>query len=760
MKVGSDAWRTEKKKFLKACSRVDSVPAEPRRQQNRASEQIEPDGAGQAFENAADTDWALPANRSWITRYLEKWQSLTPEAVMPVVDGRLRADGEMVEVYDPSRPGKVAYRHYWATLDDVDEALAVAERAAATWKLKPFHERSLVLKAAAALFARERGDTIGCMVLDGAKAVREADVEVSEAIDFANYYARAYGNEGLSDCEHSGLGVVVVAPPWNFPYAIPASGVLAALMAGNSVILKPAPQSILSASRLARQLWDAGVPKDVLQFLPCPDNQVGQSLISDRRVATVVLTGSFETAKLFQSWRPRIRLLAETSGKNAMVISAAADVERAAKDLALSAFGHSGQKCSAASLALVEAEIYDRLDFRRQLRDAAASLAVGSAWDPTSIVTPLIEPPGEVLARGQSYLADGEEWLLEPRRCEGNPNLWSPGIKLGVRPGSECFKTEYFGPLLGLVKVENLDEAIALQNSSEFGLTGGLQSLDPREIEKWRECVKVGNAYINRPITGAIVRRQPFGGWGHSGFGPGPKAGGPNYVLAFSRWEQLELPQLRASPGEIANAFLTEVRKKLVSPAQREQLGVAAWNYGWAYHQIFAVKSDPSGLDCESNIFRYKPRERLLVRASADNAERDSTLAVIAAAVTGVALDLSLPTDCRGVDREALELVPHVNVVNEGESQLGERLKAMPSGERPSLIRAPGGLSREIYEFANGHHIPVVTDAMLANGRLELRFWYLEQSVSETTHRYGNVLPRFREKRRREAENAELAAGA
>ena len=186
---------------------------------------------------------------------------------------------------------------------------------------------------------------------------------MSEAIDFAAYYARAldievFGAE-VSDCEMTPLGVVVVAPPWNFPLAIPAGGVLAALMAGNAVILKPAPESMLVAWHLAQAFWAAGAPQDILQFVAAPDDDVGRALVTDARVDAVVLTGSIQTARLFQDWRPGMRLFAETNGKNSLIITSMADRDQAIKDQVRSAFGHNGQKCSAASLAILEAEVYD-----------------------------------------------------------------------------------------------------------------------------------------------------------------------------------------------------------------------------------------------------------------------------------------------------------------------------------------------------------------------------------------------------------------
>ncbi len=509
-------------------------------------------------------------------------------------------------------------------------------------------------------------------------------------------------------------------------------------MAGNAVILKPAPEAVLTGWTLAQHFWRAGVPREVLQFVPCPDNEIGQSLVSDPRVSIVVLTGAYATGKMFQGWRPEMGLFAETSGKNALIITAAADQDLAVKDLVRSAFGHAGQKCSAASLAILEAEVYDSPAFRRQLRDAAASLKVGSAWDPKSSVTPVILEPEGALRRGLTKLDEGEEWLLEPRMVDGNPRLWSPGIKLGVTPDSSFHRAECFGPVLGLMRAKNLKEAISLQNDSEFALTGGIHTLDAREIALWRDVVEVGNAYINRPITGAIVRRQPFGGWKHSSFGPGAKAGGPNYVFNFGTWQTEALSKLREAPNFVTNKLLSQFKRLVIEAEERERLQVGAWSYGWALEHEFEAEHDPSQLYGEANIFRYRPRRRILLRCNASADLCEVMLAILAATACELEGEISLAPKHAQVICPAMEDVVTPRIVEESEADLVGRLGQLAPA--PELLRYLGEVPRAVYEQANAWHVPVVDDPVLGIGRLELRFYFREQSISETLHRYGNLI--------------------
>ncbi|MDH3599574.1 MAG: proline dehydrogenase family protein [Candidatus Tectomicrobia bacterium] len=736
LKPDSPAWHRQQARFLEAYARMHEVSAEPRRTQDRRTEQPAAH-PGEPFENTPDTDWSLPANQIWIQSVLAGWRDRQPEAIPLQINGGFVEGATQAQGHDPSRPGVAAYTYAQAGHAHVVEALDVAVRAQPAWEARAVAERRAILLEVSAELARRRGDLLGAMLWDSAKAVPESDAEVSEAVDFARYYARALDltDVELADCAMRPLGVVVVTPPWNFPLAIPAGGVLAALMAGNSVILKPAPEATLVGWHLAQALWDAGVPKEVLQFLPCPDNDVGKALVTDDRVGGVILTGSLDTARLFQDWKPDMRLFAETSGKNSLIITAMADQDQAVKDLVRSAFGHNGQKCSAASLAICEAEVYDSPTFRRQLRDATASLQVGSAWDLASVLTPLTQPPSPKLIQALTALEPGEEWLLEPQPGD-HPQRWSPGIKLGVQPGTFFHQTECFGPVLGLMRAENLDDAIDIDNNVAFGLTSGIHSLDAREIVHWKARIQAGNLYVNRHITGAIVQRQPFGGWKASSVGPGAKAGGPNYVLQFAHWQQVRLPKRRAKISGKLAPLLSRCSNQVLDPEGRDWLRASAKSYAWHWQAYFSQEHDPSRLSGESNVLRYQPCRGLIVRLPDYPAPISVAQVILAVRMTGQSLTVSLSS----ADSVWSWLVHEegISVAVEDESGLAVRLQETHAYDRLRLL---GPVSEALRRVANEAGIHVIDAAALANGRLELRHYLREQAISHTMHRYGNILP-------------------
>lgn len=705
LQPGTATWEQERDRFREAARARRQAPVTSRRIQHRRDEAQAIASTADLdlpFANEPDTDVSVSANRTWLSAQMAPLVDHDIAVVPAVVAGRTVEDGPLADGCDPGDPDRVAYR--WVQGDEslVDEAVAAAADAGERWRERSLEDRRRAVAAVADALATRRGRLIGVMARDGGKTVAEGDPEVSEAIDFACYYAdRIVDLEALESdgaCFRP-FGTVVVVPPWNFPLAIPAGGVLAALAAGNAVILKPAPETVATAWAFAQACWEAGIPKDLLQFLPTADGPAGQRLIQHPDVNAVILTGAWDTARMFLDWRPDLRLHGETSGKNAIVVTATADLDVAVADLVQSAFGHAGQKCSAASLAILEASVYDDHRFRRQLADAVRSLRLGPGWDLRSTMGPLIRPPEGPLDDALHHLAPEESWLVEPRQAGNNPHLWAPGVKLGVQPGSSFHLTECFGPVLGLMRAADLDQAIAWQNQPAYGLTAGLQSLDPAEIEHWREAVQAGNLYVNRHITGAIVRRQSFGGWKRSVVGPGSKAGGPNYVSSLGIW----------------TAHFDGTVEEFASRAAQ------AWR-----HDL--LPADPSGLLAEANVFRYRPLRTVLLRASTEAGDEEVALALAAARAVDVAVTVSSPTE-RSVRRP---------IIVEDESTLAGRMSLLSVDK----VRLIGGAGDELRLAAHDAGLWVDDTPFVGHPARELLRWVREQAVSETRHRHGNVTRR------------------
>lgn len=655
---GSPAWHEQERLFRDAIAQRYTVSTRPRRDQDRRqpAAPFPPDGS---FCNVPDTDFTQSSNRTWI--------------------------GEALVTTPIPQPSLVTATH------EVEEIVARALSAQQTWADTSWTQRRAALARIADVMEAERGQTIAIMAATTGKTAREGDPEVSEAVDFATYASHltlAHEQAEADGAQWQPHRLVLVAGPWNFPYAIPACGLLHAVAAGSAVVLKPAPQAREVGAQLVQQLEAAGLPQGLVQLACTPDDQVGQNLVTHPDVDLVMLTGSYETAALFAEWRPAQRLLAETSGKNAIVVTQTADIDQAIKDIVRSAFGHAGQKCSAASLAIVEAPVYDDPTFLARLADAVASVRVGPAQDPATMMGPLIEPPGAKLLRGLTKLDADEAWLVEPRCIDERHHLWTPGVRVGVKPGSWFHRTECFGPVLGVMRAADLDEAITLQNAVGYGLTGGIESLDPREIEQWLAQVEVGNAYINRHITGAIVRRQPFGGWKQSSIGAGTKPGGPGHLQSYGTW---------TTPDDAAYSATSRFEQE--------------------WEMTFAGEHDASGLVSESNYLRYRPLDRVILRVADANGSH-AALARVASQVSGVQLDVSV-------------------VGEESESTLATRLAGATHATRLRLLApASDALHRAAFEAG----VAVDTAPVVSAPRIELRHWVLEQAVSRTMHRHGRIL--------------------
>ncbi|WP_051016078.1 bifunctional proline dehydrogenase/L-glutamate gamma-semialdehyde dehydrogenase, partial [Cellulomonas massiliensis] len=569
----------ERDRFLASLTALDDDVPPPHRTQDRHAA-VPPARPGR-FTNTPDTDPAVAANRSWAREILAR----VPASTL----------GE--ETIAAAALADVAA---------VDDAVRLTRAAGERWGAPPAHERAAVLDRAGDVLESRRGELLEVMASEAGKTLDQGDPEVSEAVDFAHYYAElARGLDSVDGARFEPARLTLVTPPWNFPVAIPAGSTLAALAAGSAVVLKPAGLAQRCGAVLAEALWEAGVPRDVLRLVHVEEDERGRALVAHPGVDRVILTGAYETAELFRSFRPDLPLLAETSGKNAIVVTPSADLDLAVKDVVASAFGHAGQKCSAASLVVLVGSVGTSRRFRDQLLDAASSLTVAFPADPSAQMGPLIEPAQGKLLAGLTQLDPGERWALQPRRLDDEGRLWTPGVRVGVRRGATSHLTEYFGPVLSVMTAETLDDAIDLVNDVAYGLTSGLHALDPVEIDTWLRRVEAGNLYVNRGTTGAIVRRQPFGGWKRSAVGPGTKAGGPSYLYGLGGWsaapatagEDVRDPRVRALV-EAARAALPADEATAVERGARSD--ALAWSADLA-------PRDVSGLAAERNVLRHLP---------------------------------------------------------------------------------------------------------------------------------------------------------
>lgn len=753
----SAEWHELEQGFRDAFDRIPTLRSAPRRTQDRRSEVAslagcpstgrEP-GSRAAFTNEPDTDWSLPHHAEWAQSIVAAWKERRVEVPL-VVDGAEVCEDRLTrDCLDPSRPGIIVGRYRQASAEDVAQAVECAARDEDGWRTLTPKGRHAILRQVAQEFRNARGDLMGAALANAGKTLAESDPEVSEAIDFVEFYsesARWFMEDLSPHLTARGKGVVVVVSPWNFPIAIPCGGVAAALAAGNTVILKPASDAVLPAWELCQCFWRGGVSKKALQFLPCSGGKEGAQLVQHPRVNAVILTGGTETALAMLRAKPDLPLAAETGGKNATIVTAMADRDLAIKDVLHSAFSHAGQKCSATSLLLLEAEVYDDPEFKRALVEAAESLTVGSAWDLPSKVGPLIKPPSGELENALLTLEPHESWALMPQRLEGNPCLWSPGIKWDVQPGSVTHLTELFGPVLGVMRFEKLRDAIALVNQTGYGLTSGLESLDDREQQEWKATIRAGNLYINRSTVGAVVLRQPFGGLGKSAFGPGLKAGGPNYVAQFMSISETER---RMGDELLSNQQLEDLIWGIVNegcgidPTQHYQTLAALESYDHAWRVEFGIEHDDVRLIGQDNIRRYLPLGGVHVRISPESTFFELFACVAAVRATGACAIVSCPQGFHSCELDLLkELTQKWGGQIEFVEQTDDELAAAVRDGRVERIRisSPNHVSPTVRRAAAETQIFIADAPVLAEGRVEL-LWYLEeQSISFDYHRYGNL---------------------
>ena len=500
------------------------------------------------FINAPNTDFSQASSRA------KQQSALTAFAAQParkwplIINSRKIADREYIASTNPARPTEVIGSWARATIADAEAAVAAARAAFPAWRARAVDDRAQILERAADLMESRRAELNALLIFEAGKPWVEADGDVSEAIDFCRFYAvemrrlatptvtqAVPGERCVQNWTPRGVGVAIA--PWNFPLAILTGLVVAPLVAGNTVIMKPAEQTSIIGAYLMEILTEAGVPAGVLNFLPGYGEDIGAHLVAHPKIDFIAFTGSravgckiWETAGKTSPGQANLKkVVCEMGGKNALIIDNDADLDEAIPAALSSAFGFSGQKCSALSRLIVLDEVYDR--FVDRFVAACAALPVGDPALPGTVVGPVIDADAQKKIIGLIEQGKKEAKLAfqGPAPAEG----WyvPPTVFVNVKPEHAVARDEIFGPVIAILRAKNLDEAFVLVNGSEYALTGGLFSRSPRALERAQSELLVGNLYLNRGITGAIVERHPFGGFKLSG--GGTKAGGKEYLQNF-----------------------------------------------------------------------------------------------------------------------------------------------------------------------------------------------------------------------------------
>jgi RHH-type proline utilization regulon transcriptional repressor/proline dehydrogenase/delta 1-pyrroline-5-carboxylate dehydrogenase len=509
----------------------------------------DPEASPKPFRNDPTFDWSKVEVRDKMRAALAAQKKKFGRELPIFVNGKERKTGNILDSVNPSNTSEIVARQHQARVEDAEDAIAAARAYFPTWRDTPPEERGRVLRRAAQIMRERRHELNALLVFEAAKPWREADADVCEAIDFLEYYGRevvrvstplqmqSYIPGENNVFFYEPLGVAIIIAPWNFPLAILTGMTSAALGAGNCVLVKPSRQTSAIGYELYKILREAKAPAGAIHFMPGPGSKVGQFLIDHKETDLIAFTGSMEVglnllkgaAVVHEGQRNVKSVICEMGGKNAVIVDDDADLDEASRGVVYSAFGYAGQKCSACSRAIVLDKCYD--EFVSRLVEAVRSIKVGESHEPGTYVPAVIDKSAQATIQEYIEIGKKEAKLLLECDSPGHGTYVGPVIFGDVDPKARIAQEEIFGPVLSVIRARDFDHAIQIALDSRFGLTGGLFSRSPANIERVRREFRVGNLYVNRGCTGAIVERHPFGGMRMSGVGS--KAGGPDYMIRF-----------------------------------------------------------------------------------------------------------------------------------------------------------------------------------------------------------------------------------
>jgi len=501
------------------------------------------------YQSTAMLDYARPENAAGMRAALEQVRARFGKTYPLVIGGKRIETKDTSESLNPANPSEVVGRFAKASPDHVNQAVAAAEQAFLSWQWIPVEERANVLLRAAGIMRRRRHEISATMVFEVGKSWPEADGDTAEAIDFCEFYAREmlrWGgpqpltpNPGESnEYRYISLGVGAVIPPWNFPFAITCGMTVAGVVTGNTIVLKPSSDAPLIAWVLFEILEEAGVPPGVVNFLPGPGGAMGDALVDHPRVRYIAFTGSKEVGLRIHERAAKVppgqiwlkRMILEMGGKDFTIVDDDADLDAAVSGVYAGAFGFQGQKCSACSRAIVHRSLYD--EFTERLSAKVKTMTIGPTEKPENYLGPVVSARAEKTILEYMEVGKKEGRLLNGGEKHSGPGYFlKPTVIADVKPGARIAQEEIFGPVLAIIPATSFEEEIAIANGTIYGLTGAYYSRSRAKLVEAKRRLHVGNLYLNRKCTGALVGIHPFGGFNMSG--TDSKAGGRDYLGLF-----------------------------------------------------------------------------------------------------------------------------------------------------------------------------------------------------------------------------------
>lgn len=679
-------------RFATACASIGDSVAETHRTQPRPW--------------TTDTDPSIPESRDWARAVLEE------------------------RVPDPPV----------TAVTDPDAAVEAALRASDEWAERRGSTRAAVLTSVAEVISEARDELIAVAVRHSGLTFADADHEVTQAIDLASRLATLAS--GLTSFDNATLvpsRVIVAVTPRHSPISEPASQLLSALAAGAAVIVKPAPETRASVAALTRIIIDGGVPAELVTLTPPGEDDDTRRLVTHPAVDRVLHHGSRHIAKLFRSWRPELPLLAVTGGRNSIIVTGSADIDAAVADVVASAFHHAGQSQEAVGTVILAGDGLDR--FRDALTDAVASLAVGAPTELATEVGPLSRPARASVYDQLTALADGERWLVRPRQLDADGLRWSPGLREGVQPGTEFHTHEHRAPVLGIVSVDTLEDAIAAQNLPGFGLVFGLHSGDPVQVAEWLDRAEAGVLAVNRPTVRTVPSKQPAAGWNRSAIGAVCAEGGPNHLIPLSGWRAVPLEP----GGSVVLSGISDDVQALITASQPamtfdefDWVRAAARSDETAWAEEFALVREYSDA-VDRFAFRYRPvpvTVRLAEGAPIALLVRALAAATRAHAPVIVSSPVPLPNTLIAHFGTAASMV--VEAVVESDARWHARVQS--GGIATGRIRLVGGDGKVLQRVLDGDiEVSVHAEQVTPSGRIELLSFIREQSVRIASRRYGSA---------------------